>query len=401
MNKKTSQQIEAPQSKPVDLNDMKALQDIFIQTVSHELRTPLTVLKGYADLLREGELGDLAPEQKEAMFIIANRAQELNTIVSRIGALLSVESGAVARHPISLSALIAQMMEDQRATAEVNGIEFEAKLPSNLPYVSGDRQQLQEAVECLIENAFKFTPNGGHVTLELKAQDNEVHLSVADTGIGIEESELTDLFLPFHQLDDSSTRRYGGLGLGLTVVHKVIAAHNGELEVESELGEGSTFTIKLPALKPASVQDQDTATAPAPDVRTHRILIVDDEEFVAFTLQEGLEKLPNCEVRITDNGKEALRLFEKEPFDLLITDYKMPEMTGVALATQIRQKYPGTGVVMVTGYSNDLLRDPSAAAAIQRVLDKPVKLSEIRNVAQETLDEILKSQSAESADGAK
>ena len=311
MNKKTSQQIEAPQSKPVDLNDMKALQDIFIQTVSHELRTPLTVLKGYADLLREGELGDLAPEQKEAMFIIANRAQELNTIVSRIGALLSVESGAVARHPISLSALIAQMVEDQRATAEVNGIEFEAKLPSNLPYVSGDRQQLQEAVECLIENAFKFTPNGGHVTLELKAQDNEVHLSVADTGIGIEESELTDLFLPFHQLDDSSTRRYGGLGLGLTVVHKVIAAHNGELEVESELGEGSTFTIKLPALKPASVQDQDTATAPAPDVRTHRILIVDDEEFVAFTLQEGLEKLPNCEVRITDNGKEALRLFEE------------------------------------------------------------------------------------------
>ena len=389
MAKKTSKEVNFPQSKQEKPEDMKALQDIFIQTVSHELRTPLTVLKGYADLLSDGELGDLAPEQKEAMFIIANRAQELNTVVSRIGALLSVESGAVARHPISLSALIAQMVEEQRAKAEANGIDFEAKLPPNLPYISGDGQQLQEAVECLIENAIKFTPNGGHVTLELKAQDNEVHLSVADTGIGIEESELTDLFLPFHQLDGSSTRRYGGLGLGLTVVHKVVAAHNGELEIESELGEGSTFTVKLPALKPASVQAQATKASPAPDIRTHRILIVDDEEFVAFTLQEGLEKLPNCEVMITDNGREALRLFEEQPFDLLITDYKMPEMSGVALATQIRQKYPGTGVVMVTAYSNDLLRDPSAAAAIQRVLDKPVKLSEIRNVAQETLNEIL------------
>ena len=401
MAKQSSKQVNAPQSTEIELDDMKALQDIFIQTVSHELRTPLTVLKGYADLLSEGELGDLAPEQKEAMFIIANRAQELNTVVSRIGALLSVESGAVARHPISLSALIAQMVEEQRAKAEANGIEFEAKLPPNLPYISGDRQQLQEAVECLIENAIKFTPNGGLVTLALAAQDHEVHLSVTDTGIGIEEGDLTQLFKPFHQLDGSSTRHYGGLGLGLTVVHKVVEAHNGELEVESELGKGSVFTVKLPALKPASVQDHDAEAAPAPDVRTHRILIVDDEEFVAFTLQEGLEKLPNCEVRITDNGKDALRLFEEKPFDLLITDYKMPEMTGVALATQIRQKYPETGVVMVTGYSNDLLRDPSAAAAIQRVLDKPVKLSEIRNVAQETLDEILRSQSAESADGAK
>ncbi|NBD36203.1 MAG: response regulator [Chloroflexi bacterium] len=401
MAKQSSKQVKIPKSTDVELDNMKILQDIFIQTVSHELRTPLTVLKGYADLLSEGELGDLAPEQKEAMFIIANRAQELNTVISRIGALLAVESGAVTQHAISLSALIAQMLEKQRAMAKANGIKFEAKLPPNLPHISGDRQQLQEAVECLIENAIKFTPNGGHVTLTLDAQDDEVYLSVTDTGIGIEESDLTELFLPFHQLDGSPTRRYGGLGLGLTVVHKVVEAHDGELEVESELGEGSTFTVKLPALKPASVQDQDTAAAPAPDIPMHRILIVDDEEFVAFTLQEGLEKLPNCEVMITDNGKDALRLFAEQPFDLLITDYKMPEMTGVALATQIRQKYPETGVVMVTGYSNDLLRDPSAAAAIQRVLDKPVKLSEIRNVAQETLDEILKSQAAASADGAK
>lgn len=396
MAKKTSREVQALPSEQAKPDDMRALQDIFIQTVSHELRTPLTVLKGYADLLSEGELGDLAPEQREAMFIIANRAQELNTVVSRIGALLSVESGAVARHPISLSALIAQMVEEERARAKANGIEFEAKLPSNLPYISGDRQQLQEAVECLIENALKFTPNGGHVTLELKAdaQNDEVLLSVTDTGIGIDENDLTELFQPFHQLDGSSTRRYGGLGLGLTVVHKVVAAHNGELEIESELGQGSTFTIKLPALKPSHIPDMKKAT-PVPDIRPHRILIVDDEEFVAFTLQEGLEKLPNCEVMITDNGKEALRLFEENPFDLLITDYKMPEMSGVALATQIRQKYPGTGVVMVTAYSNDLLRDPSAAAAIQRVLDKPVKLSEIRNVAQETLNEILQSQATE------
>lgn len=357
------------------------LHNTFIRNVSHELRTPLAVLKGYAELLHDGDLGDLAPEQRQAMFVIVNRAEEMHKIVARVGALMAVQSNATVAEPITLSAIVAQMLEAQRAKAAEAGITLAADLASDVPQVLGDAEQLREAIDCLVENAIKFTPNGGRIDIQVGATPECVNFTVADSGIGMDREELEQLFQPFHQLDGSITRRYGGMGLGLTLVQKVVEVHGGKIEVQSEIGAGSTFTVKLPTI--ASEEGlEENAT---PEVRARRILIVDDEEFVVFTLKEGLEKLPNCEVAITMNGQEALALFEAEPFDLVITDYKMPDMNGVELATRVREMRPKTGIIMVTAYSNDLLREPSATASIQRVLNKPVRLSEIRSAALETL----------------
>jgi CheY-like chemotaxis protein len=191
---------------------------------------------------------------------------------------------------------------------------------------------------------------------------------------------MARLFAPFKQLDDAPSRAYGGLGLGLTLARSIVVAHGGEIVADSRPGQGSCFTIKLPSYP--AVEKTPHATRGG---ATRRILIVDDEECVAFTLREGLQKLPQCEIVVTSSGQQALELFKEEPFDLLITDYKMPDLNGVALASCIQQRYPGTGIIMITAYGHDLIQDPVAAHAIQRVLHKPIRLSEIRDVAMETL----------------
>lgn len=353
----------------------------FIRNVSHELRTPLAVLMGYADLVYTGGLGVLTPEQEEAMLIIVNRAQELKKMVTRISTLLAVQARQSVKHPIALSAIIAQMAETQRAKAAEMGLTFMLDLPAGLPYIVGDAEQLQLAIECLIENSFKFTLPGGCITVQLRAEAGCINLTVSDTGIGIEEEDMARLFLPFQQLDGSPSRMHSGLGLGLTLANSIIAAHAGKIEVESRPGQGSCFTVKLPSFSPP----EDSLHPDAKNAPKKRILIVDDEEFVAFTLREGLEKLPHCEVEVTMSGLQALKLFAERPFDLLVTDYKMPDLDGVLLATQIRQQYPSTGIIMITAYSHDLIQEPAAATSIQRVLNKPIKLTEIRDVALETL----------------
>jgi len=370
---------EDPQPKVVaDLNE---IHNAFIRNVSHELRTPLAVLMGYADLLYHGELGAMTPEQEEAMFIIVNRAQELKKMVTRISTLLAVKARQTVKHPLALAAMVAQMAEAQRTLAADNGLTFKLEMPPNLPNIIGDAEQLQMAIECLIENSIKFTQPGGRVTVQLWSEAGWVNVMISDTGIGIEENEMARLFQPFQQADDSPSRAYGGLGLGLTLARDIVAAHAGKIEVKSQPGQGTCFTVKLPSF----CAPDEACTVDARNIPKRRILIVDDEEFVAFTLREGLEKLPHCEVEVTMSGLQALKLFEEHPYDLLVTDYKMPDLNGVLLASQIRQQYPSTGIIMMTAYNHDLIQEPSAAASIQRVLNKPVKLTEIRDVALETL----------------
>jgi CheY-like chemotaxis protein len=171
--------------------------------------------------------------------------------------------------------------------------------------------------------------------------------------------------------------------LGLTVAKGIIEAHGGQIEVESQPGQGSQFTVKLPIPQFAAKEGQPDQSSS----KLRRILIVDDEENVTLMLQEGLEQLPACEIMTATGGEQALQLFEQQPFDLVITDYNMPEVDGLTLATHIRRSYPQTSIVMLTGYANDRLRKQAAEVSIQRVLDKPIKLKEICRVASETLNE--------------
>jgi CheY-like chemotaxis protein/anti-sigma regulatory factor (Ser/Thr protein kinase) len=345
----------------------------------------VSIIHGYAEILREGGLGQLAPEQQDAVTIIANRTIELRNMVERIGMVLAIEAHAVASMPLTLSDIVNKAVEGHRSAATAAGLALELHLAPDLPLMSGDPYLLQHAVECLLDNALKFTPAGGRVTVEVYAESGRICLAVSDTGIGMAAEEVTRIFTPFYQVDGSTTRRYGGMGLGLSVAKSVVEGHGGQIEVTSHPGKGSRFTVKLPAT-PLPIEK---AQPDAEDGVLRRILIVDDEENVALTLQAGLEKLPQCEITVATSGPQALELLEQEPFDLLITDYMMPGTDGLALATRVRQLYPQMSIIMVTAYGDETLRREAASVSIERILDKPVKLDEIRGVASAVLGDPL------------
>jgi len=384
-------QFSLPRESRPGTGDLDDLHSMFVRNVSHELRTPLGIIQGYAELLRDGDLGALAPEQQEAVGVIVNRAYELRTLVERVAILMAVEAHMGVSEPLALTEIVAGVVEGKRAAATQTGITLEARLEPRLPLVSGDRYHLQQAVECLVENALKFTSGGGRVEVQVYAPPSHdrggrggICLAVTDSGVGMTEEDVERIASDFCQVDGSTTRRYGGIGLGLTVAKAVIAEHTGSIKVESQPGQGSRFVIELPALPPDGQADQEIEKS----VALRRILIVDDEENIAMILQDGLERLPNCEIAIATSGEQALWLFEQQPFDLLITDYKMPGTDGITLAARVRQLYPRTVIIMITAYGDETLREQAARASIQRVLDKPVGLAQVRCVALEALGRV-------------
>jgi signal transduction histidine kinase len=168
-------------------------------------------------------------------------------MVDRISILMTIESRSSAIAPLSLAEIVKRVVERKRGDAARSEIELGAQFEPDLPLVLGDVHQLEQAVESLIENALKFTPGGGSVKVEVYAGAGCVCLAVADSGIGISSQELECIFAPFYQLDGSTRRQYGGLGLGLTLIKAVVEAHGGWVEADSQLGQGSHFVVRLPA----------------------------------------------------------------------------------------------------------------------------------------------------------
>jgi two-component system phosphate regulon sensor histidine kinase PhoR len=252
MNQIQQTYLPPPDEYGPEAGNLDDLHYTFIQNVSHELRTPVTIIQGYAELLGDGSLGALAPEQQEAIFVIVDRVYELRTLVERIDILLAVEAHETASLPLALDEIVAEAVKRRRAAATQAGLTLEVHLEPDPPPVSGDRHHLQRAIDCLLENALKFTPQGGRVKVQVYTEPGWVCLAITDTGIGIAKEELECIFNGFYQRDRSTNRRYGGIGLGLTLVRAVIEEHGGRIEVESQPGQGSRFTVKLPALPPAA-----------------------------------------------------------------------------------------------------------------------------------------------------
>lgn len=362
------------------------LQSTFLQNVQHELSTPVAIILGYADLLCDGELGTLATEQQRAVIAIANRAHELRTLVERITTLLTVEAGEIYSYALNMTDIVDKVICTRQVDVVKARLTLSVDLPADLPSILGDPNQLQHAVDCLVENAIKFTPPDGEIQVKLEENNGWICLHVIDTGIGIAENKLADIFDAFYQVDNSATRQYGGLGLGLTIVRAVVETSGGQIEVESQPDRGSRFITKLPV----ATYPVDSSQSSESNIESRRILVVDDEKHITWMLREALEGLSNCEIVTAANGEQALQLFEAQPFDLLITDYKMPETDGLTLSARVRELYPQTVIVMLTAYSNVTLLEQAADVSIRYVLNKPVKVSEIRRIASEALDEKTK-----------
>ncbi|MFL7793246.1 MAG: ATP-binding protein [Anaerolineae bacterium] len=229
------------------LKELDRLKSEFIQNVSHELRSPLTLIRGYADLLDSGELGELQSEQKKPIEIIARRAQMLGSLVEDIILILLAETRTLDREPVMLDELARAAVEDFQAAADRAGLELTIEVAPDLSAVSGATIHLRRVLDNLINNALKFTPAGGSISVCVQSNAKHVILQVKDTGIGIAPDQQERIFDRFYQVNGSSKRRYGGVGLGLALVKEIAEAHGGTVTVESRENEGSIFTVTLPA----------------------------------------------------------------------------------------------------------------------------------------------------------
>ena len=229
-----------------ELKEADRLKDEVVQNVSHELRTPLTFVKGYVQLLLEGNGGPLIEEQKEYLRIVAEKTDIISSLVSDIMFLQQADRVPGNKTPASLTRLAWRALRGCAATAEKAKLTLVENLPDDIPPVAGNEGRLLQVFDNLLGNAIKFSPAGGTITVTVEDAGRMVRASVSDQGIGIPKDQQERVFERFYQVDGSARRRFSGAGLGLAIVKRIVETHGGEVWVESEQGKGSTFYFTIP-----------------------------------------------------------------------------------------------------------------------------------------------------------
>ena len=229
-----------------ELKEADRIKDEVVQNVSHELRTPLTFVKGYVELLLDGNAGPLTAEQKKYLKIVAEKTDVVTGLVSSIMFLQQADRVPGNKTSVSLTRVARRALRGCAATVEKAGLKLVENLPDGLPPVAGDEGRLLQVFDNLLSNAIKFSPDGGRITVTVKDAGPVVQTSVSDQGIGIPKDQLERIFERFYQVNGSARRRFGGAGLGLAIVKRIIEMHGGQVWVESELGKGSTFHFTIP-----------------------------------------------------------------------------------------------------------------------------------------------------------
>jgi len=233
------------------VSELSQLKSNFVSNISHELRTPLTHIKGYVELLITESLGPITEEQKHALQISQQSAGRLETLIEDLIMVSLASRGemSIQQENVDIRRIANLAVKSSLGKATERGVDLQAVINEDVPLVQADSQKTAWVLHQLIDNGIKFTASGGSVAVGVKREgENLVVVSVTDTGIGIPASHLNDIFEPFHQLDGSSTRRYGGTGLGLALVRQIVEAHGSMLDVHSVEGHGSTFKFPLLAV---------------------------------------------------------------------------------------------------------------------------------------------------------
>ncbi len=234
-----------------ELKENDRLKDELVQNVSHELRTPLTFIRGYVDLLVDGEMGELAPEQLRALRIVADKTGEVTRLVEDIMSLQRIDSANLLRQPFAMETMLESVVDLHLLSAKDRGLELRFRTPASRGVVEADRGRINQVLDNLIGNAMKFSPDGGTIELRMVDRKNDVLVVVSDEGIGVPPEKSDRIFDRFYQIDGSSRRRFGGAGIGLAIVRRIVEAHSGDIWIKSEVGLGSSFYFTIPKQEPS------------------------------------------------------------------------------------------------------------------------------------------------------
>ncbi len=230
------------------LQSFDKMKDEFLSNVSHELKTPLLSIMGFAEVMDDGSLGEINASQKNALDTIERNSDRLRRLIDSLLYISMAQSGQVKYRflPVKIDEVIDNVIHDLSILAQNKGLSLEQNIVDDLPTIDGDQSKLTDMFSNLVDNAIKFTPTGGSIIIEAKEDVDYIHISVTDTGIGIPGELMPLLFQKFYQIDSSTTRKYGGTGLGLCIAKEIVQGHHGHIWIESAKHQGTTVHIKLP-----------------------------------------------------------------------------------------------------------------------------------------------------------
>ena len=359
----------------------------FLSNMSHEIRTPMNAIIGLNSLALRDET--LTPQTRDYLVKTGASARHLLDLINDILDMSRIESGRLVlrREEFSFSGMLEQINTMVMSQCSDKGLHYECRILSRVEdYYIGDDTKLKEVLINILSNAVKFTEAGGSVTLTVECtarfgDQAALRFRVQDTGVGMDKEYIPKIFEAFSQEDSSRKNKYGSTGLGMAITKRIVEMMNGTIEVESEKGVGTTFTVSVTL---RSCQHEGPVAEDTVDPGSLRVLVADDDEVAAEHARTVLDEA-GIRADVCHSGPEALRMLElqhtkQEPYNLVLMDWKMPDMDGLETAREIRQRFSSeTTVLILTAYNWDEIQEEALATGVDGFLAKPLFASSVLN----------------------
>ena len=370
------------------LRESNRLKDEFLATLSHELRTPLNVILGWTRMLLQDHLSEKA--RKHALELIDRNAQAQAQLVNDLVDMSRMTTGKlqVELEPLPVVPVLEAALESVRPAAEAKDLAIHTSWHVHDANVLADATRLQQVLWNLLSNAVKFTPNGGRISVTAQQRDRRIRIEVADSGIGIEPAFLPHVFDRFRQADSATTRRFGGLGLGLAIVHDLVRLHGGDVEVRSPgVGQGATFAVTFRSSDaPAVAADQPRPPRKAISLKGYRIMLVEDHadsrELLVQTLRNS-----GADVAAFGAASQAFAALDRLRPSVIVADIALPVEDGYSFIRRVRAHSTpairAIPAIAVTAYATIPDRAEALAVGFQQHLPKPIDPERLIQVIRE------------------